>query len=441
MSRSQKIFFTTLAALLAANLFYGGRVYSAITRSSGEDRGYMAMRQFAGVLKLIRRSYVDEERTDYTHLIYGAMNGMLASLDRFSSFIPPKSFKQMEQETEGEFGGIGIVVSIKDGALVIISPQEGSPGEKAGLHPGDRIIKVDGKSTASLPMNEAVNMIKGKPGTKVTLTVLRPSTKKILTFTVTRAIIEISTIKDAHLLDDHIGYIRITQFNEKTAEKLREALVDLRLKFMRGLILDLRNNPGGLLTSAIDVCSIFLPLNWPIVSTEGRHKSQHQEFFSRPGKKFLHIPIIILINGNSASAAEIVSGCLRDSKRALLVGERSFGKGCVQSIIELADKSAVRLTTAYYYTPSKRVIQDHGIPPDVTVDISDKDAAKLYLQRNHLYDPEKKKPDSIPDIQMEKALELMKNCLRGGRLPFAPFKIEKQSSPAATLKKPMLPEK
>jgi carboxyl-terminal processing protease len=398
MTRSRLIFAVT-SIVLIGNLIFGVSLYSDIVRENGDDQGYREMRRFAGVMRLIRKNYVDEEKVSYGELISGALNGMLGALDRFSSYIPPEGYQKMREETEGEFGGIGVVVSARDNLLTVVAPMEGSPGMKAGIKAGDRIIQVEGEDTTDMTLDDAVKRIKGKPGTKIQLTVFRPSTEQAIDFEVERAIIEIATVKDASYIEPGLAYIRVTQFNEKTSDALEDAIDKLQNEAeMNGLILDLRNNPGGLLTSAIEVSSHFVEAKKLIVFTEGRPGTQRDEYFSQRGAKFLGIPMAILINEGSASAAEIVAGCLQDYERALLIGETSFGKGSVQSIIEQEDGSAVRLTTAKYYTPSRRVIHEKGINPDILVEVSDEVSAQLYQQRTRPTGAVRP-PDSQPDLE------------------------------------------
>ena len=412
MSKPIRLFSYLVLVLLLTNLFVGYRVHSAISKESGEDQGYKMLRKFANVLKLIRKNYVDDSKISYEDLVDGALQGMLSSLDKFSSYIEPSDYEKMKEETEGEFGGIGVVISVKDNILTVIAPMEDSPGMKAGIVANDEIIKIDGQDATQLSLDQAVSLIKGKPGTTVEITVHRPSLDEIRTLTVERGLIELKTVKGVHFVEPTIGYARITQFNEKTADTLAEKLKPLSEEGMSSLILDLRNNPGGLLTSAIEVSSLFIPRRQLIVFTEGRRESNKQEFKSVPGSKYLDFPIVILINEGSASAAEIVTGCLQDYDRALIVGEKSFGKGSVQSIIEVDQGSAIRLTTAKYYTPSERVIHEIGIEPDFVVDISDEDSQKLAMQRSRLkgavYDEEF---EDIKDPQIGKGIEILKGLL------------------------------
>ncbi len=432
MSKRRRIFMVVISGALALNMAIGLQVYSDIVREAGEEDGYERVKQFISVLKLIQKNYVDDSQVDYENLVYGALRGMLSSLDDFSSFIPPDEYKNMIEETEGEFGGIGVIIKLKEKTvngvkkdiLTIVMPMSGSPGARAGLRANDEIVKVDGVDTIDLEFKESIKRIKGEPGTNVELTVYRPTTEETLPLTIERAMIEIGTVKDAHLIEDGIAYVNISQFNDKTPGNLQDALAELTETELRALIIDLRNNPGGLLNAAIDVSSMFIPKRKLIVFTEGNKRTQRQDFSSLPGTKHRGFPIAILINEGSASGAEIVAGCLQDYNRAILIGEKSYGKGSVQSIIELDDGSAIRLTTSKYYTPSERVIHGNGIAPDFVVDISDEDSHRMHIQLSR-FDGMPRDPEDPPDIadeQLKEALAVLKDILakvRGGGKDFS----------------------
>jgi carboxyl-terminal processing protease len=356
---------------------------------------------------------VEAEKVDFGDLIYSALQGMVGSLDPFSSFMAPEEFLRMRESTEGEFGGLGVVVTVRDGFLTIVAPMEDTPGARAGLRAGDRIVQIEDLVTEDVPLEEAVKTMKGEPGTDVTITIYRPSTDETLTLTITRALIEVASVKGAEILEDGVGYVRVTQFNEPTAAKLAEALTSLLDQGMRSLVLDLRNNPGGLLDSAVDVSSLFLPPGKLVVYTQGRRPSQRREYRTDNGSAMVPaaVPVAILVNGGSASAAEIVSGCLQDSERALLIGETTFGKGSVQNIIELPDGSALRLTVAMYYTPSERVIHENGIEPDITVTLSEDELMELRLSQDGLASDEDEGGDEsngvFEDRQLRRAVEVL----------------------------------
>lgn len=349
---------------------------------------YSDIEVFARVLQIIRQEYVDETKTSYRDLVYAALRGMLSELDPHSQFMEPRDFKGMQEETRSEFGGLGITVTIKDGVLTIVSPMEDTPSIKAGLLPGDQILKINGAATDRMTMSDAVEMLRGEPGEKVVLTIARPETKEVKDYELTRAIIRTTSVKDAHILPEDrtggrkIGYIRITQFSEPTAKELVQALEKLESEGMEALILDLRFNPGGLLNSAVDVSGLFLPPNKLVVYTEGRTSGSRQEFrtSSHGGKKRAY-PMAILVNNTSASGSEIVAGALKDLNRALIIGETTFGKGSVQSVIALPDGSAVRLTTQKYYTPGRKLIHEHGIEPHIQVPLTYQQEARLIRYR------------------------------------------------------------
>lgn len=337
-------------------------------RSAAQGNDYESIELFTDVLSLVKKSYVEE--VDTKKLIYGAINGMLSSLDPHSSFMPPDTYKEMKIETKGSFGGLGIEISIKDGILTVISPIEDTPAYKAGIKAGDQILKIDDKFTKDLSIMDAVKRMRGTKGTKVTLTIVREGFDKPKEFALIRDIIQVKSVK-FKTLDDGFGYIRISQFQEKTDDDLIKALVALKEEnggSLRGLVLDLRNDPGGLLDQAVKVAEHFVNEGQLIVYTEGREKDSKMRFASRKGAKEPDYPIVALINSGSASASEIVAGALQDHKRAVVMGTQSFGKGSVQTIIPLSDNSGLRLTTARYYTPNGRSIQAKGITPDITVD-------------------------------------------------------------------------
>ena len=335
-------------------------------KTQESDDLYKELELFSDTVSIIRSDYVEQPGSK--DLIYGALKGMLSSLDPYSQFMEPDAYNEMKVETEGEFGGIGIEITIKDNLLTIISPIDGTPAYEVGLKAGDRIVKIDGEITKDLSLIEAVKKLRGKPGTTVNVTILREIERKLLDFTIARSIIKIDSIKETVLIEPGIGYIRLAEFQEKTHGDLEKSLRALEDKNIKGLILDLRNNPGGLLDASIEVSGEFLGEGKVIVSTKGRIESQNLMFTSKNKNKHLDYPMVILINGGSASASEIVAGALQDNKRGIIVGTKSFGKGSVQTVVPLSDGSAVRLTTSKYFTPSGRCIHKEGIMPDVIVE-------------------------------------------------------------------------
>jgi carboxyl-terminal processing protease len=326
---------------------------------------YKDIKTFNEVFDMVRKNYVDD--VDSTKLIQGAINGMIKSLDPHSSFMTPDLYKELEVETQGQFGGIGIEIMIIKDVLTVVSPIEDTPAFNAGLKSGDQIIKIDGKSTKDITIMEAVKKLRGPKDSKVTVTIIRENMATPKDITLTRAIIQVKSVK-VKKLEDNIGYVRIAAFQERTSDDLRKALKDLgeKLNPMKGLVLDLRNDPGGLLTQAIEVSDVFLK-SGVIVSTRGRVKSMETKAVAKSNGDKITCPMVVLVNEGTASAAEIVAGALQDNNRALIVGAQTFGKASVQTVIPLEDGSALKLTTARYYTPKGRSIQAEGIIPDIIV--------------------------------------------------------------------------
>src|SRR5881398_73873 len=376
-------------ACLVLGAFPGVFAQEAQPGKSEEDNGYAQISIFAKTLELLRQDYVDENKTSYHDLVTAAMKGMLSSLDPHSQFMDPSDFRDMQDDTRSRFNGLGIEVSMKNGLPTVITAMEDTPAAKAGILSGDQILRINGISTERMDLQDAINVLRGPAGAKVTLTLLRPATNEIKEYTLQRAEIKIQSVKGTRLLDAQltgpfkIGYIRLIQFNEPTADELSKALDQLQKQGMQALILDLRNNPGGLLNSAVDVCAQFLPPNTVVVSTQGRAASQEREYTtSSTAKERPHFPLAVLVNEGSASGAEIVSGALKDLKRALLVGETTFGKGSVQNVLQLPDGSALRFTTAKYYTPGKQVIHGNGVSPNISVPMTAEQERALFVARN-----------------------------------------------------------
>lgn len=329
---------------------------------AGTDETYKNIEIFVEVLRQIEENYV--EPVPPQTLIYGAIKGMVQNLDPHSSFMTKDEHNELMMETTGSFTGIGIEITTKDGVLTVVSPIEGTPAYEAGLQSGDKIIKIEDESTKDMSMIDAVKKIRGPKGTKVRLTIAREGETKPLEFSIVRDVIPLVSVRH-YLLAPDIGYVRITNFQSKTTKDLESALENLEKdRDLKGLVLDLRNNPGGLLSQAEEVSDLFLD-SGIIVSTKGRISSQDRKTVAHKNGKPRNYPIVVLVNGGSASAAEIVAGALQDNNRALILGTRTFGKGSVQTILPLSDGSALRLTTARYYTPSGRSIQLSGITPDV----------------------------------------------------------------------------
>ena len=350
-----------ISILIAGILFFNG---SRGQVKAGTDDIYQNLEIFTEVLRQIEKNYVEPE--DPQNLIYGAIKGMVQNLDPHSSFMTKEEHQDLLIETKGSFSGVGIEISVKDNVLTVVSPIEGTPAYAAGIQSGDKIIRIDDKPTNDMTLSDAVKNIRGRKGTKVKLTILRESVEKPLEFTITRDVIPLRSVR-SYLLSPDIGYVRISTFQSKTSEDLDDALEKMETgRNLKGLILDLRNNPGGLLSQAIEVSDLFLDAGL-IVSTKGRNASQDMEVSAQKNEVERDYPIIVLVNGGSASASEIVAGALQDNKRALILGTQTFGKGSVQTILPLSDGSGLRLTTAKYYTPSGKSIQASGITPDIEV--------------------------------------------------------------------------
>ncbi len=372
---------------------------------------YQDLRMFNDVLSLIENNYVEEKET--SELIDGAITGMIKKLDPFSQFMKPDAAKLMKSETKGFFGGLGIKITIRKKWLTVITPIPGTPAFRKGILPGDKIIKIDGKSTEDIDVMGAVKQLRGKPGTKVTITIARDKDKDTQDVTITRAKIKIESVPEAksRMLGDGIGYIQVTEFNEKTPADFAKIYTEFEQAKMKALILDLRNNPGGLLTSAVAVSKHFLEKDQLVVYTKGRRKNSDFKFYT---EKTLHkkIPLVVLVNHGSASGAEIVAGAVKDWGRGILLGEKTFGKGSVQSLINLSDGSELRLTTAKYYTPKGICIHETGIEPDINVVLSREESIKLMQQSEKIYglsekDKEKKDKEKISDRQLERAKEIL----------------------------------
>jgi len=336
------------------------------SRVSALDKGvYKDIKTFNEVFDMVKKNYVEE--VDSSALIQGAINGMIKSLDPHSTYMTPELYKELEVETQGRFGGIGIEITLLKDVLTVVSPIEDTPAFIAGVKSGDQIIKIDGKSTKDITIMEAVKKLRGAKDTKVTITIIRENMAKPKDFVLTRDIIQVKSVKNK-TFDDNIGYIRIASFHERTADDVRKALheIDKKVRPMKGLVLDLRNDPGGLLIQAIEVSDMFLK-SGVIVSTRGRTKNMETKAMAKNDGNEITCPIVVLVNEGTASAAEIVAGALQDNGRAVIIGTRTFGKASVQTVIPMDDGSALKLTTARYYTPKGRSIQAEGIKPDILV--------------------------------------------------------------------------
>ena len=404
-----------------------------ISSVSAEMAGYEELKVFTEAISLIRKNYVEEVKPK--DLIYSSIKGMLGSLDPHSSFMTPEMYKEMQVETKGEFGGLGIQIGIKEGVLTVIAPIEDTPAYRAGIKAGDKIIKINDEPTKNIGLLEAVSKMRGAPSTSVKLTIFREGWSKTKDFTIVREIIKIKSVK-SKLLEDGIGYVKLNAFQEQTATDLRNAMDVLAQGKMNALILDLRNNPGGLLNSAVDVTSQFLPSGKLVVYIKDR-KGERTEYHSGNTELKYTMPMIVLVNQGSASASEIVAGALKDWSRAVIIGTKTFGKGSVQSVVPLSDGSALRLTTAIYYTPKGISIQTTGIVPDIVVKPEIKDGEKAHpvirekdleghLKNGEIEEKPKEPEEMAPieveekdDIQLQRAIDLLKTWKVFKELPKA----------------------
>ena len=415
---------TVVAGILVLLVFTGG-VQRGVTAI--EDT-YEKLKVFTEILSLIQSNYVDEVNSK--DLIYGAVKGMLDTLDPHSSFLSPEAFKEMQVETQGLFGGLGIEITVKDRMLTVVAPIEGTPADRAGIQSGDRIFKIEGQVTKDLTLMDAVRRLRGPKGSKVTISILREGKTEPFDVTLVREVIEVHSVRNKDL-GDGIYYVRIASFQERTGKDLDRALEQAQKLNSVALILDLRNDPGGLLNQAVAVSDMFLEKGQLIVYTKGRQKNQDLSFTSEHAGNFPNLPIVVLVNGGSASASEIVAGALQDWKRAVILGTKTFGKGSVQTVIPLSDGSGLRLTTAKYFTPKGRSIHGSGIVPDIVVDppkleakastpadqqaresilqgkapreqkIGDQEGEGIDLGRHDIVDLQK-------DLQLQRAIEILK---------------------------------
>ncbi len=393
--------------LLVLTISVGGTV-----ASKGTDTGatYEQLRLFTEVLSIVQNQYVDE--TQSKDLIYSAIKGTLRGLDPHSSFLEPESYKEMQVETSGSFGGLGIEITLKDDILTVVSPIDGTPAYRAGIQPGDRIVKIDGLSTKDMQLADAVKRMRGKPGTSVTITVVREGWAEPKDFPIVREQIRIQSVR-TYELESGIGYIRLRQFQEQTPTDLEAAIDKLTKAGAKALILDLRNNPGGLLTASVEVSEKFLEDGKLVVYTEGRVRNQNMRFTAHGKHPYTTLPMVVLVNQGSASASEIVAGALQDYGRAIVVGTQTFGKGSVQTIIPLSDGSGLRLTTAKYFTPKGRSIHGKGLSPDIVVEMP-KPVRTAAAAEDGEKAPQVPLPSANPvddlkkDAQVQRALDVVK---------------------------------
>jgi carboxyl-terminal processing protease len=400
---------------------------------------YETLETFTNILSIVKKNYVEDVETK--NLVNGAINGMLTSLDPHSAYLTPDLYKDLQMDTQGRFGGLGIEITVKNGVLTVVSPIEDTPAFKAGVKPGDMIFKIEDDFTKDMTLVDAVKKMRGPKGTKINLSIKREGISELINLTLTRDTIRVQSVRN-RTLEPGYGYIRLAQFQERSDRDLQRALEKLAAEKggLKGLVLDLRNNPGGLLTQAVRITDLFLDAGL-IVYTEGRIESQRQKFFAQKDSPVMDFPIVVLVNGGSASASEIVAGALQDHKRAIVLGTKTFGKGSVQTILPLDDNSALRLTTARYFTPKGRSIQATGIVPDIIVESTPQQDGKVEERKRsgvreenlpgHLLNPQtpgqtpeqilkeqdKQIPSTAPtgdetidnDAQLKRALDLLKS--------------------------------
>ena len=394
------------ALLLVLTLSLGGGVAS---KSNDSAATYENLKLFTEVLSIIQSQYVDE--VPAKDVIYNAIKGTLRGLDPHSSFLDPEMYREMQVETSGSFGGLGIEITLKDDVLTVVAPIEGTPAYRAGIHSGDRIVKIEGLSTKDMQLTDAVKRMRGKPGSKVTISIVREGWTEPKDFPIVREQIRVQSVKNQQL-EPGIEYIRLRQFQEQTSGDLEAALEkDSKDGKIQGLILDLRNNPGGLLTSSVEVTEKFIDSGRLVVYTEGRVRNQNMRFQANSKRVFSDFPMVVLVNQGSASASEIVAGALQDWGRAVVIGTQTFGKGSVQTIIPLADGSGLRLTTAKYYTPKGRSIHGKGVTPDIIVEQPKPPAAVAGgAAEPQAPPPATDNPQELlkRDVQLQRALDLLK---------------------------------
>jgi carboxyl-terminal processing protease len=349
---------------MALGFFLSNRWVPNVAAIGRQD--YESLEAFSNILSIVKKNYVED--VDTKNLVNGAINGMLSSLDPHSAYLTPDLYKDLQSDTQGRFGGLGIEITVKGGILTVVSPIEDTPAAKAGIQPGDQIFKIEDEFTKDMSLVDAVKKMRGLKGTKINLTIRREGTPDLIDVSMVRDVIRVQSVK-SRTLEPGYGYVRLAQFQERSDRDVQRALEKLTAEKggMKGLVLDLRNNPGGLLTQAVRVSDLFLDSGL-IVYTEGRIEAQKQKYFAQKEGTWMDIPMVVLVNGGSASASEIVAGALQDHKRAVVLGTKTFGKGSVQTILPLDDNSALRLTTARYFTPNGRSIQATGIVPDIIVE-------------------------------------------------------------------------
>jgi len=376
-----------------------------------DDSAYRSLMEFLTALSIIKNTYVDADKVTYERLFKAALTGMLHELDPYSTYETAEIYRETQEESKGEMAGIGVVISMRNHVLEIVEIQKDGPAFKAGLKPGDLIMEIDGQGLNGKTMKDAVRMLRGKKGESVRLLIYRASTDKKQEYTLVRDQINLPTVTGERVIDkaSGIAYVRVAQFGGKTANELETAIRKLQGEGMTSLVIDLRNNPGGLVIAAVKVCSLFLPEDDLIVSLEGRDGGKKETYRSLKCRKYTDLPLALLVNGNSASASEIVTACLQSHKRAVVIGERTFGKGVVQTLMPFGSKEALRVTTAKYYAPDRRVIHEKGVDPDIQVPLTAARRAAISVRMNtHPGEIEDRVPGGVRDTQLERAVEVLK---------------------------------
>lgn len=404
-----------LAVAITATSWLGGRTVGHVSAIAKET--YESIEAFTNVLALVQKTYVDDVTAG--QLIEGAITGMLAALDPHSAYLPPEMYNELQVDTRGSFGGLGIEITMRDNVLTVVSPIEDTPAHRAGIRPGDQILRIEEEFTKDMPLLEAVKRMRGPEGSSVTISVRREGVSRLLEFKLVREVIRIKSVR-SQLLEPGYGYLRVAQFQERTAGDLQRYLDQLEKESgakLSGLVLDLRNNPGGLLTQAVRVSDLFLDSGM-VVYTDGRLENQKHKYYARRTSSRTDFPMVVLVNGGSASASEIVAGALQDHKRALVLGTQTFGKGSVQTILPLQEDSAIRLTTARYYTPNGRSIQATGITPDIVLEFtapqtdSDKETPGRSTIREENLPGHFNQPDGTPAVEPAPEEETENGVLR-----------------------------
>jgi len=410
----KRIFILGTGIALGVVLAYASLRYAGLNLFPSRDLSRSSS-YVRDVMRLINEHYVDEKAVDYDALARTALHGMIESLDPHSEFLEEKVNAEFEEDLMGEFGGVGLQVETRQGRVVVIAPLAGGPSERAGIQRGDEIVSIDGQAVdTSGNIDATVNRLRGKPKSSVVVGLFRPATQATLNLTLVREVIKITSVREPRLLDDGVGYVQLTEFSDHTPEQFREALTTLLRQGATSLVIDLRNNPGGVLDAAVEVAEPFFKKDELIVYTKGRKPEDREEFRARANTSLVALPVAVLINAGSASAAEIVAGALKDTGRAVIVGERSFGKGSVQSVFKLDNGEGMRLTTARYFTPGGATIHERGISPHVEVVMTPEEDTKLARQRSRpdITDPlafkERFGFEPITDRQLETALAMLK---------------------------------